>query len=304
MTPGAPLPKTFIPPSPGCPILESLATQKSGAKIRATPPPGKRAQAAGVQKTSSVPKPKTSIAKNIGAIANGKKITSLLDLPGGMLVLALPVSQALSLTSLEIRNLVYSYTAGNSRQALLVHRPRIASLRPRTRLDRHRTLKSDLLETKHDSAIPDATMRSHNGTTRHPRKSTTLLARETNRPFFGLTQVCRLLRAEFRPMYMQSQEIGMDLVEVGTYLRTFYPEAAKQLNTLSMSTNRKIDLPFTGNLTIAVGDKVKSIEKSVEGIDVAALLDIWSNSFKIEAGFGRYMQALYDATADGEAKDL
>jgi hypothetical protein len=66
----------------------------------------------------------------------------------------------------------------------------------------------------------------------------------------------------------------------------------------------KIDMPFTGNLTIAVGDKLKDVEKAVEGIDVWPLLDLWANSFKIEAGFGRYMAPHYDATADGEAKDL
>lgn len=105
-------------------------------------------------------------------------------------------------------------------------------------------------------------------------------------------------------MYMQRQEIGMDIVEVVQYLETFYPNAADRFKELSTATDRKIDLPFTGNLTIAVGDKIKDIEKSANGVDVWPLLDLWANSFKIEAGFGRYMQAHYDATADGEAKDL
>jgi hypothetical protein len=159
------------------------------------------------------------------------------------------------------------------------------------------------VERQQDAALPAQNRRGgKRGGSRKPKSST--LARETNRPFCGLAQVCRLLRAEFRPLYLQKQEIGMDLVEVAQYLQTFYPEAADQFKALSTSTDRKIDMPFTGNLTIAVGDKLKDVEKAVEGIDVWPLLDLWANSFKIEAGFGRYMAPHYDATADGEAKDL
>ena len=188
---------------------------------------------------------------------------------------------------------------------MLVYRPRLASLRSRTRLDRQRTLKSDVVEEEQDRSLATINTCGCTSGRVYKRKSkTALLARETNRPFFGLTQVCRLLRQEFRPIYMQRQEIGMDLLEVVPYLETFYPEAAGLLKDLSTSNDRKIDMPFTGNFTIAVGDKVKEVEKSADGVDVWPLLDIWANSFKIEAGFGRYMQANYDATADGEAKDL
>ena len=96
----------------------------------------------------------------------------------------------------------------------------------------------------------------------------------------------------------------MDLIDVVKYLQVFYPEAAEHLKNLSTANDRKLDMPMTGNLTIAVGDKIKNIEKLVSGVDVFPLLDLWANSFKIEAGFGRYMQPQYDATADGEAKDL
>ncbi|KAF1931294.1 uncharacterized protein M421DRAFT_343585 [Didymella exigua CBS 183.55] len=186
------------------------------------------------------------------------------------------------------------------RQALLVHRPRLASLRSRTQLDRHRTLQSELLEQEQDAALPAAGC----GRASRRKSKATTLARETNRPFFGLTQACRLLRQEFRPIYMQRQEVGMDLVDVTNYLQVFYPEAAEHLKNLSIADDRKLDMPLTGNLTIAVGDKIKDIEKVTEGVDVFPLLDLWANSFKIEAGFGRYMQAHYEATADGEAKDL
>lgn len=194
--------------------------------------------------------------------------------------------------------MIYTFTGSNSRQALLVHRPRLASLRSRTQLDRHRTLQSDLVEQEQSAALPGAARRSQRKT-----KSGTL-ARETNRPFFGLTQVCRLLRQEFRPIYMQRQEIGMDLVDVVKYLGVFYPEAAEHLKKLSTANDRKLDMPFTGNLTIAVGDKIRDVEKTKDGVNIYPLLDLWANSLKIEAGFGRYMQAHYDATTDGEAKDL
>jgi hypothetical protein len=103
---------------------------------------------------------------------------------------------------------------------------------------------------------------------------------------------------------MQRQEIGIDLIDTMRYLEVFYPESADHLKALSTANDRKLDMPFTGNLTIAVGDKIKDVEKVKEGVDVFPLLDLWANSFKIEAGFGRYMQVHYDATADREAKDL
>lgn len=105
-------------------------------------------------------------------------------------------------------------------------------------------------------------------------------------------------------MYMQKQEIGMDLVDVVSYLKTHYPEAPEQLKALSTSHDRKADMPFTGNLTIAIGERIKGLEMTTKGVDVWPLLDIWANSLKIEAGFGRYLQVNYDATGDGEAKDL
>ncbi|KAF2623799.1 hypothetical protein BU25DRAFT_375018 [Macroventuria anomochaeta] len=218
-------------------------------------------------------------------VADSKKSIGFMDLPG------------------EIRNLIYSFTGQKSSQALLVYRPRLASLRSRTQLDRHRTLASDVIEKEQEASLP-ATGRAGRTRVNKRKPKTGLLPRETNRPFFGLTQVCSLLRQEFRPLYMKKQEIGMDLAEVVKYLHTFYPEAPELFKTLSTSNDRKIDMPFTGNLTIAVGDKVKDIEKSADGVDVWPLLDLWANSFKIEAGFGRYMQVHYDATADGEAKDL
>lgn len=172
----------------------------------------------------------------------------------------------------------------------------MSSLRLRTRLDRTRTLASDITGKEHDKALSDPKKPS--------RRKYGPLPRDTNRPFFGLTQVCRLLRHEYRPIYLQKQEIGMDLTEMVEYLQTFYYDAPGLFAQLQAPGARQKDLPYTGNLTIAVGDKANEKELRAEGIEIKPLLDIWANSFKIEAGFGRYMKARYVPESDGEAKDL
>lgn len=192
------------------------------------------------------------------------------------------------------------HTHGRPKQALLVYRPRIASLRPRTRLDRGRTLASDLAGQVQDEEILSACNKS--GRSAKSKVKTEL--RETNRPFWGLTQVCQQVRIEYRPIYMATQEIGMDLAEIVDYLQTFYPTATDVVSQLEPPGTRQNDAPFVGNLTIAVSDKVNDLERAVDGIEVFPLLDIWANSLKIEAGFGRYLKANYVPETDGEAKDL
>ncbi|KAF1941089.1 hypothetical protein EJ02DRAFT_503754 [Clathrospora elynae] len=286
-----------VPPSPGMPIPNigslsmraghcwALLIRKSGRKQNAR-------TGAGVKKTQPKKKADGSLAKllvdtvteNSGASEKAlQQPFRFMDLPG------------------ELRNEVYKHTHGRPKQALLVHRPRIASLRPRTRLDRSRTLASDITGQEHDDEI---------ATTNKPRRSFKPKAkagvslRETNRPFYGLTQVCRQLRHEFRPIYMAKQEIGMDLTEIVEYLNTFYAEASGEIAKLAAPGGRKGDMPFVGNLTIAVGDKPIDLERATGGVEVFPLLDIWANSFKIEAGFGRYLKANYVPETDGEAKDL
>jgi hypothetical protein len=195
--------------------------------------------------------------------------------------------------------MIYGYTHEFPVQALLVHRPRLATLRHRTRMDRSRTWASDLAGTKHDEAL--ATEDPHSPT--HNTESDAL-PRVTNRPFFGLTQVCQLIRQEYLPIYMHKQEVGLDLINVDAYLKTYYPGAPLMLLKLAMQQVRKADLPYSGNITIAIGDKVKRAEASIEGVEVLPLLDIWANSFRIEAGFGRYVREFYVPFRDGEAKDL
>jgi hypothetical protein len=177
----------------------------------------------------------------------------------------------------------------------------MASLRPRTRLDRQRPLTSDINDHELDVSLSNTTSEAVAKT----RKGTkTPVARETNRPFWGLTQVSRQTRAEFRPIYLSKQEIGMDLTETVNYLRTFYPETPGELRKLHGVGKRLADMPFNGNITIAVADRPLPIEKSLNGVEVIPLLDLWANSVKIEAGFGRYLKAHYNPTGDGEAKDL
>ncbi|CAA9962697.1 hypothetical protein PTMSG1_06071 [Pyrenophora teres f. maculata] len=239
---------------------------------------------AGVKKPQ--PKKKTAsdaIAKLIDITRSGKPAQTsfrFMDLPG------------------ELRNEVYKHVFDNPKQALLVHRPRLATLRSRTRVDRGRTLASDIVEQEHDEELSTA-----NKTARGSAKPKGP-SRETNRPFWGLTQVCQQLRKEFHPIYMSKQEIGMDLTEIVQYLKTFYPTASEELDKLAAPGERKADMPFVGNITIAVGDKPSEMERSKEGIEIVHLLDIWANSFKIETGFGRYLKAHYVPQTDGEAKDL
>jgi hypothetical protein len=175
----------------------------------------------------------------------------------------------------------------------------MASLRPRTRLDRQRTLESDIKDRELGFQL--AVNKSRHSSKKEGKNET---KRETNRPFWGLTQVSHQVRNEFRPIYLQKQELGMDLTEIVQYLQTFYPDAPAEFAKLNTGGVRGKDLPFNGNLTIAVGDKPIDLEHSANGVEVIPLLDLWSNSFKIEAGFGRYLKANYIPQSDGEAKDL
>ena len=175
----------------------------------------------------------------------------------------------------------------------------MSTLRTRTRLDRQRTLASDVKEKEIDDEL--ATSKRGRGS---KNGASDTLARETNRPFFGLTQVCRQLRNEYRPIYLAKQEIGMDLTEIVQYLETFYFDAPNQFAKLFEGGQRGKDMPFNGNLTIAVGEKPLEVEQKQEGIEIIPLLDLWANSHKIEAGFGRYLKPAYAPQSDGEAKDL
>ncbi|KAF2119777.1 hypothetical protein BDV96DRAFT_642783 [Lophiotrema nucula] len=119
--------------------------------------------------------------------------------------------------------------------------------------------------------------------------------RPTSRPYYGLTQVCRVLRNEYRPLHLKKQEIGLDLTDANGFI-------AGQYNT------RQGDAGHcgNGNFTFALNKTVPDKEKYI-GVDIWPALNMWANSGKVEAGFGRYMhQNLhgYDHLNDGEAKDL
>ncbi|KAI4712241.1 hypothetical protein J4E89_002507 [Alternaria sp. Ai002NY15] len=286
-----------VPPSPGLPVPGFAALTMSPVPAQALPirqskrKRGSHARTdAGVKKKTKK-KPDGTMAKLVDVALKEKVGTSdpalqkpfrFMDLPG------------------ELRNQIYMHTYGRPKQALLVYRPRLASLRPRTRLDRGRTLASDIVDQDQEKKISGGNNKSRLSTKPKPKTE----PRETNRPFWGLTQVCRQLRAEYRPIYMAKQEIGMDLTEIVDYLKTFYPTATDVVSNLGPPGERSEDAPFVGNLTIAVGDKPNELERAGDGIEVFTLLDIWANSLKIEAGFGRYLKANYVAETDGEAKDL
>lgn len=96
----------------------------------------------------------------------------------------------------------------------------------------------------------------------------------------------------------------MDLTATVKYLQTFYYDAPAKFAALATPGGRTQDMPYNGNLTIAVGDRLNKLESRSEGVEILMLLDIWANSFKIEAGFGRYLRLNYSPETDGEAKDL
>ncbi|ORX93932.1 hypothetical protein BCR34DRAFT_230087 [Clohesyomyces aquaticus] len=128
-----------------------------------------------------------------------------------------------------------------------------------------------------------------------PRRASLRRRKKTSpshRPWVGLTQVSSQIRREYHPLYLLSQEIGLDLVDTQKYLDTFYPPDIT--NTAS----------HVGNVTIAVADNVQELEKGEKGVNIWPLLDMWANSHRIEAGFGRYYRNRYVPEVDGEAKDL
>ncbi|KAL6707241.1 hypothetical protein ACN47E_004229 [Coniothyrium glycines] len=273
-------PSTFA--NPPAPPESAIPLSRKRQKPGSASPTG-----AGIMKPQTKHLTGVAAARSLIA-ASKKKLPEMpfrfLDLPG------------------EIRNMIYQHAHGSPRQALLVHRPRLASLRNRTRLDRSRPMASALKEQEQDNELATT------GTTANSRhgklKKKDASARDSNRPFVGLTQVCQLLRHEFRPIYLSKQEIGMDLTDVDTYINTFYAEASATIAALPPPGSRLNDAPFTGNLTIAVAEKSELKGKTTAGVEIYPLLDIWANSYKIEAGFGRYLKANYVPETDGEAKDL
>ncbi|EUC44839.1 hypothetical protein COCMIDRAFT_26898 [Bipolaris oryzae ATCC 44560] len=214
----------------------------------------------------------------------GAKSFRFLDLPG------------------EIRNRIYEYMCVEETQLVLVHRPRIASLRPRTRLDRSRTLPSDITAQEYDERLS-----SDSSITNGPE--TEIIPRETSRPFWGLTQASRQLRWEFRPLYFINQEIGVDLTNIPGYVNAFYASATRELATIGPSGERDSTLSFVGNITVAVRDTAIKEERGPRGIEVLPLLEILMNGFSLQVGFGRFVTSRYSTggyqwQSDVEIKDL
>lgn len=193
-------------------------------------------------------------------------------------------------TCSELRNKIYCMCIDMSRkQALVIHRPRMATLRSSTRQARAapgRYREPEDLDNK-----------------KAPSKSTRGAPKETHRPFVSLTQINQQIRREFYTTYMSRQEIGMDLTDCSKYIHTFFnPEQPMCWQGAPDSTGK--NMPFQGNLTIAVSRQVLPVEKKQGWIDALPLLSTWANSVHIEAGFGRYSAAGYVPQRDGESKDL
>lgn len=205
-----------------------------------------------------------------------------------------------------------------TRQVLLVHLPKRASLRPRSAFNAPNY--ADDLDV--EDMDPKAAKRASRKREKKKNINDKDVKKEPPRPFHALTHVCRQIRAEYRPKYMMAQELGMDLVHIGEFIACFYPpetrilSASGELTTVAATTLPIKNpspigpsTPFLGNLTIALSSTLKPRETGLLGTDILPLLDVWANSERIEAGFGRYHDSNYDRgnyrpETDGEAKDL
>lgn len=184
-------------------------------------------------------------------------------------------------TSIELRNMVYEETlADTMEQAMLVYRPRIATLRSRTRQARGRPLPAEQLDIKTSG-----------------RELRAAAERESSRPYCGLTQVSRQVRHEYLTWYLERQEVCLDLADIVKYASVFYDRAQLDPDTAALD-----DAPWKGYLTIAISDTVKPIERG--GLELWPLLDLFANSENIRAAFGRYLRGSITAPDDGEGKDL
>lgn len=96
LTPGAPLPRTIIPPSPGGPRLDALtASSRRATKLRAPPIGSKRSLTVGVKKPApKVAKTKVEVVQAIDKVIGSKNGVSLMDLPGGAQLSTLPCSKS------------------------------------------------------------------------------------------------------------------------------------------------------------------------------------------------------------------
>lgn len=192
--------------------------------------------------------------------------------------------------------MVYGYCADMStRQALVIYLPKTGTLRSSTRQTRaapgrYRELEDPDKKKKGRRAVEEAVVAQG-------------APKESNRPFVGLTHVCRQIRKEFYPLYIARQEVGMDLTHTSKYMETFFNPTVPLCYADTLDASGK-NMPFRGNVTIAVSDKILPVEKTVGWVDMLSLLHTWANSAHIEAGFGRYSRRDYRPHVDGEAKDL
>ncbi|KAF2634363.1 hypothetical protein P280DRAFT_463682 [Massarina eburnea CBS 473.64] len=181
----------------------------------------------------------------------------------------------------ELRNEVYRHCLEGGEQTLVHCRPRFATLRSCTRQDRCRPI------TFGDNECDD-------------KKATS--KRTTSRPAWGLTQVCRQIRSEFFSMYLEKQEIGLDLTDLVRILLSHYIDHLYHTSLLTQEQFAEKDWPFKANLTIALSDVISQEEKS--GIDLWPFLEVWANSVQVSCGFGCYSKRAANRRPEGESRDL
>lgn len=184
----------------------------------------------------------------------------------------------------------------SDKQVLLLYRPKTSTLRNTTRHIRSKPGRYSEIE------VPEKTQDSSDQpeSLEQPEQPKPL---ESNRPFVGLTQICKLIREEFYPLYIGKQEVGLDFAYTAQYTKTFFNPNQKMSYSTEFDPKRK-NMPFRGNITVALGYNMMPVEKVVGFIDALPLLNTWANSSQIEAGFGRYSRLQFVPERDGEAKDL
>ncbi|OAL57208.1 hypothetical protein IQ07DRAFT_30385 [Pyrenochaeta sp. DS3sAY3a] len=165
----------------------------------------------------------------------------------------------------DIRNLIYHIASDNEYQAYLIHKP--------TRRQRRELGFTEWEEPP----------------SKEPQNS---------RPFHGLTQVCQLIRKEFRPLYMRHQQVGIHIEEISRYMRDFYPDKAYDQGADLVVAIKKT--PADDN----PGRRSMDPEVDMEGIELLPLLGAWANNIHFSAIFSLFLGAKQKLQDNPELKDL
>ncbi|KAF2737391.1 hypothetical protein EJ04DRAFT_592999 [Polyplosphaeria fusca] len=106
------------------------------------------------------------------------------------------------------------------------------------------------------------------------------------RPFLALTQVCRLVRVEFRPWFLNTQEMIVDINDMEKYVKTFYPADDSMIRF--------------GQIKIGLSLVIKANNRGNEGIDILPVLRFWIGTFELDMGFCIYYKDPENPEPDDE----